>query len=249
MGTKRMLRQLVATKIALEATNTDWTSTDNPAEGEVLGETLRTHVNRAKARWLKRVMYETSASSTGKCFAYSVADHLNCVTLDCWAGTPRLVLLLGCKCTKTPQRAARELQRLGVLTIKHCGPGRYRYAPTFLAIDSDKIVRARGQTCPPTRDRNVDESLLSILPKSSSSTAVASKGSNGTPCAVSGYDRRQRGIIEISLASRLGPDGINILSRLAAIDDAIIDRMCRAHAAGMIGEPELAAARLAAEQS
>ena len=214
-----------------------------------MGESLRTRVNRAKARWLKRVMYETPASSTGKCFAYSVADHLNCVTLDCWAGTPRFAQLLGCKCTKTPERAARELQRLGVLTIKNCGRGRYRYAPTFLPADEDKIVRARGQNCPPNRDRNVDKSLLSILPKSSSSTAVAAKGSNGGALAASSYIRRERGAIEMSLASMLGSDGINILARLSAIDDAIIDRMCLAHASGMIGEPELAAARLAAEQA
>jgi hypothetical protein len=136
-----------------------------------------------------------------------------------------------------------------VLTIKDCGRGRYRYAPVFLPGEKDKIVPARGQTCSPDRDKNVDESLLRILPTSSSSTAVASKGSDGTPRAVSGYDRRQRGAIEIRLASMLGSDGTDILGRLAAIDDAIIDRMCRAYAAGMIGEPELAAARLAAEQS
>jgi hypothetical protein len=73
-----MLRQVVATKVAFGATNTNRTATDNWAEGEVFGESLRTRVNRAKARWLKRVMYQTPASSTGKCFAYSVVDHLNC---------------------------------------------------------------------------------------------------------------------------------------------------------------------------
>ena len=243
-----MLRQPVAPKIAFGAANLDWSAAGGSIEGEVVGESLRARVNRAKARWLKRVMYETAASSTAKCFAYSVADHLNCVTLDCWAGATRFAKLLGCKCTKTPERAARELQRLGVLTIRNCGRGRYRYAPTFLPVDNDKLARARGQTCPPNGDRNVDESLLSILPKLSSSTQVASRGSNGMALAVSSYGRRERGAIEMSLASMLGTDGINILARLSAIDDAIIDRMCRAHAAGMIGEPELAAARLAAEQ-
>ncbi len=244
-----MLRHPVAPKIEFGATNRDWTSTDNSAERELLGETLRTRVNRAKARWLKRVMYEPLVSSTGKCFAYSVVDHLNCVTLDCWVGTPRFAQLLGFKCTKTPERAARELQNFGVLTIKNCGRGRYRYAPTFLRGDEDKIVPMRGQTCPPNRDRNVDESLLSILPKISSSTEAAAKGSNGKTRAVSDYSRQQRGAIEVGLASMLGSDGINILAQLAAIDDAIIDRMCMAYAAGMIGEPELAAARLAAEQA
>ena len=245
-----MLRQPVALKIAFGAANLDRTAAGGSIEGGAeLGETLRTCVNRAKARWLKRVMYELTASSTGKCFAYSVADHLNCVTLDCWAGATRFAKLLGCKCTKTPERAARELQRLGVLTIKNSGRGRYRYAPTFLPVDNDKIARARGQNCPSNRDTNVDESLLSILPKVPSSTAVASKGRNGGALAASSYIRRERGAIELSLASMLGSDGINILARLSAIDDAIIDRMCLAHASGMIGDPELAAARLAAEQA
>lgn len=244
-----MLRQPVAPKIAFGAANPDRNAAGGSIEGEVVGKSLRARVNRTKARWLKRVMYETSASSTAKCFAYSVSDHLNCVTLDCWAGATRFAQLLGRKCTKTPERAARELQRLGVLTIRNSGRGRYRYAPTFLPADNDKIGRARGQNCPSNRDRNVDESLLSILPKLSSSTTVAFKGRNGTALAASSYIRRERGAIEMSLASMLGSDGINILARLSAIDDAIIDRMCLAHASGMIGEPELAAARLAAEQA
>ena len=194
-----MLRQPVALKIAFGAANLDRTAAGGSIEGGAeLGETLRTCVNRAKARWLKRVMYESTASSTGKCFAYSVADHLNCVTLDCWAGTTRFAQLLGCKCTKTPERAARELQRLGMLTIKNSGRGRYRYAPTFLPADNDKIARARGQNCPSNRDTNVDESLLSILPKVPSSTAVASKGRNGGALAASSYIRRERGAIEMN---------------------------------------------------
>jgi hypothetical protein len=32
-------------------------------------ESLRDRVNRAKARWLKRVMYDSPATSTQKCFA------------------------------------------------------------------------------------------------------------------------------------------------------------------------------------
>ena len=51
-------------------------------------------VNRMKARWLKRVMYETDVSSTAKCLAYAVSDHLNCVSLDCWPSQARLGQLL-----------------------------------------------------------------------------------------------------------------------------------------------------------
>ena len=73
-------------------------------------EGLVERVGRAKARWLRRVMYETTASSTEKCFAYAVVDHLNCVTLDCWPSQLRLAKLLDFKAEKTLQRAARGLE-------------------------------------------------------------------------------------------------------------------------------------------
>jgi hypothetical protein len=47
----------------------------------------------------------------------------------------------------------------------------------------------------------------------------------------------------------LGDGGIELLFKLGAIDDAIVERLCRAHAAGALGERELIAARLAAQQA
>ncbi len=211
-----------------------------------MNETLVERVNRMKARWLKRVMYETAATSTEKCFAYTVADHLNCVTLDCWPGPERLAKCLGCRCTKTPQRAARGLEELGVLTVKRGGLD--RYAPVFLPADEDKAVRAGGQDRPVNPDMDVDESLLGIQLTSSSSTKGLSDGTKGSQRPRLSYDRRQRGAIEIRLASMLGKNGLQILGRLAAFDDGIVDRLCRAHAEGRLGERELFAARLAAEQ-
>jgi hypothetical protein len=52
----------------------------------------------------------------------------------------------------------------------------------------------------------------------------------------------------MQLAAMLGKNGMSILGRLASYDDAIVDRLCRAHAERRLGERELAAARLAAEQ-
>jgi hypothetical protein len=46
----------------------------------------------------------------------------------------------------------------------------------------------------------------------------------------------------------LGDEGIEVLARLGAIDDSIIERLCRSYAAGALGPRELIAARLAAEQ-
>jgi hypothetical protein len=219
----------------------------DPTIAEPKIETLVERVNRAKARWLKRVMYESSATSTEKCFAYSVVDHLNCVTLDCWPSQIRFAQLLGFRSTKTPQRAARGLERLGVLTLKHNGRSRYRYAPVFLPGDADKIVPAGGQPRPPVPDSVVRESLLEIFPTSSSSMEAAGKTSERDWRPGPNYDPRQRGAMEIEVAAMLGNDGIEVLARLATVDNGIIDRLCRAYAAGALGERELAAARLAAE--
>src|ERR1700694_1287413 len=80
--------------------------TYNPQDDEACDpdsgpETLYKRVPRAKARWLRRVMYGTVATSTEKCFAYAVADHLNCVTLDAWPGQLRLAQFLRFKSIKT----------------------------------------------------------------------------------------------------------------------------------------------------
>lgn len=208
-------------------------------------ETLLDRVNRMKARWLKRVMYESTATSTQKCFAYAVADHLNCVTLDCWPGQDRLVELLGCQNVKTAQRAARGLEGLGVLLVRGGGRTGYRYAPVFLPGDEDKVVNTARHRRPEDADMNVHESLLPIHPKRSASRGL-SEGSDGEYSPA--YNRHQRGAIELQLIAKLGQNGMALLGRLAAHDDAIVDRLCRAHAEGRLAERELAAARLAAEQ-
>jgi helix-turn-helix protein len=75
-------------------------------------------ISRQKARWLKFVMHESKASATEKCLAYTIADALNCVTLDCWPSQPRLARLLGGVSVRTVQRAARGLEQLGLITIR-----------------------------------------------------------------------------------------------------------------------------------
>jgi hypothetical protein len=217
----------------------DRVDVDHPAEP------LIERVNRMKARWLKRVMYDSPATSTEKCFAYLVADHLNCVTLDCWPGQDRVAFLLGRQSIKTAQRAARGLEKLGVLTLRGGGLAGYHYAPNFLAGDADKAVTSKRQDCPPAADKNVDQSLLPIHSKESSPRGLSEeKDARSTPV----YNRRHRGAIEIQLATALGEHGMGILARLSAYDDTIVDRLCRAHAEGELGERELSAARLSAEQ-
>ena len=57
----------------------------DPSQDVVNGtkESLSKRFSRAKARWLRRVMY-SGAIPIEKAFAYVVADHVNCVTEDAW---------------------------------------------------------------------------------------------------------------------------------------------------------------------
>lgn len=210
-------------------------------------ESLSDQVNRAKARWLRRVMYGSIATSTEKCFAYSVADHLNCVTLDCWMGQPRVGRLLGWKSIKTVQRAAGNLARLDLLTFRRCRKANWRYAPVFVPSDWDKPVSEKGQPCPDQIDADVRQSFLEIHLKSDS-TAAEVKRPKERHQPAQPFERAQRGGLEIKIAEILGLDGMKILGDLSALDDRIVDRLCGAYVEGMLGERELAAARLAAEQ-
>lgn len=204
-------------------------------------ELLRDRVNRMKARWLKRVMSAPDLNPTAKCFAYVVSDCLNCVTLDAWPGQETVARLLGGRNVKTVARAAASLVAAGFLTVTRRKQIR-RYAPAFIAADADAPVPAGGQVCSARPDRNVGESFLSI-PRKSSSTGAAGEANRTR------FDPRRRGQFEMQVAKRLGTDGFEILARLHEIDAANLDRLCRAEAEGLLGEAELAAARLAARQA
>jgi hypothetical protein len=209
-------------------------------------ETVFDRVNRAKHRWLKRVMFDRGTSSSEKCFAFLVVDRLNCVTQDCWPSQRLIADQFGWS-IKTVHRVALALERRGYLRIIRNTHGSYRYAPVFVPEDEDKSVGAFRQNCPPVPDKNVDESYLGILINKSSPSSERSAGKSPTRIA-SNYDRRKRGSYETEIARLLGNGGFDILERLSEHDDAIIERLCRAYADGQVGTRELIAARLAAEQ-
>ena len=203
-------------------------------------KSLRDTVARVRARWLKRVMYEPTATPTEKCFAYIVSDHLNCVTLDSWQAPKRSAVLLG-KSKKTCERAARALERRGFLVIRRDRKHLHRYAPVFSSCDLDKIVPEKGQEVLANMDTVVHESILSIQAQSPTPTE-AGEGKK----SINEYDRRSRGQIELRLIEMLGHGGADLLARLSALDDSIVERLCRAYVFGYLGKAELAAARLAA---
>lgn len=208
-------------------------------------EPLRERVNRGKARWLKRVMYNSLATSTEKCLAFAISDHLNCVTLDAWPGLPLIATRLGFKHVRTVQRAAYGLEENGLLVVAHFG-GQWRFAPVFLPGDDVKEVAESGHSRPRRADIDVPESFLSILFKSVSRGPSEVRRGQEAPAASVRWPGR--GAVEIKVADWLGPDGMELLGRLGALDDSHVDRLCRAFAAGMLTERELAAARLAAAQ-
>ena len=206
-------------------------------------ETLFDRVARAKARWLRRVMYESPASAAQKCFAYIVVEHLNCVTLDAWPNQERLAQLLGSKAIKTVQRAARGLEAIGELHVGTDRKGRRRYAPIFRVSDYAKNVAENSQICPENTDRNDRESFLVIHPTKSFPTTTA-----GTVQAHPGLSPQRRGEIEVKVAELIGADGWQILGRLGEHDDAIVQRLCNAFEKSSLGLREITAARLAARQ-
>jgi hypothetical protein len=210
-------------------------------------ESLHDRVNRAKHRWLKRVMFDYGTSSSEKCFAYLVVDRLNCATLDCWPSQKLIADQFGWS-IKTVHRVAIGLERRGHLRISRNTHSSYRYAPVFLPEDEDKSVSASRQNCPPVPDKNVEQSFLGILTNQSFSSGREGRPGNGPTNFRSSYDRRQRGSYEAELAKLLGNDGFEILVRLAELDDAIVERLCCAYADGELGERAVSAARLAADQ-
>ncbi|MGA7807534.1 hypothetical protein [Bradyrhizobium sp.] len=209
-------------------------------------ESVYDRVNRAKHRWLKRVMFDCGTNSSEKCFAYLVLDRLNCVTLDCWPSQKLIAEQFGWS-IKTVHRVAIGLKRRGHLLISRNTRGSCRYAPVFLPEDEDKSVANARHNCPSAPDKNVEESFLGIqISKSSPSRACEASESLGG--VAWNYRPRQRGAYEAEVAKLLGNEGFEILERLSELDDGIVERLCRAFANGELGGRELIAARLAANQ-
>jgi hypothetical protein len=216
------------------------------ASATIMTESLRDRVNRKKARWLARVMYNSTATSTQKCMAWSVADHLNCVTLDAWPGLLGLSRRLGFMHQRTLERAVQGLEERNFLICRQV-EGLWRFAPVFGPGDEDKIVAAAGQSCHESADKNVTESFLRNPPNQSSSSGL-SEESKEVSIWRPQIRRGQRGAIEMQVAEWLGEDGFEVLSRLALIGDDVIDRLCKASVDGILTDRERDAARLAAAQ-
>ena len=206
-------------------------------------EPLRRQIARVKARWLQRVMYSW-ARPTEKNFAFVIFDHLNCVTLDAWPSQHTMAERLRCS-TKTIKRAAEGLERCLLISVAECGRS-HRYAPIFNNDDWDIDGQLDGQVCRRVTDENVYQSSSSIHSKS---TSIGGRWTERPIGRASKYKAAERGRWETQLAARCGSDGLDILSRLSAIDDGIVENLCRAFCDGELDEQEFETAKLAAKQS
>jgi len=199
-----------------------------------VGQTLHQRVSRMRARWLKRVMYSGDVSSTEKCFAYAVFDHLNCVTLDCWPSQRTLAELLGFESVKTIQRAATGLEEKEFIRITVFRRNSHRYAPKFLLVDEDKIVFKDRHSWVIDGDQTVHESLL--LTRLTPPTPTAAETAKQRHEATIRNARSHRGAYEIAVSEMLGPDGMEILHKLAELDDVHVQRLCLAYGYGVLGD-------------
>src|SRR5262249_51883326 len=162
----------------------------------------------------------------------------NRATHDCWPAQETIARKLGIS-LKTVQRSVRTLESMGVLQIRRSEKrGRtHRYAPVLTPDFSDPAKRhgsptAGGKEVPQSYLENPSRSYLGADRKDGGRAQRAS----------------DRGRIEIEVARRFGADGIEILNRLAEIDDRFVDNLCEAHRNGSLTDEALSAARLAAYQ-
>ena len=206
-----------------------------------------------KQEWLNYIMRMQALFPSYRLVAYFLVEHLNWATMDCWPSHKVLSDHVG-MCEKTIQRAISAMEQIGVLSAWRLQGSRhpFRYAPVyFRGKKQDTRVLSLGQRCPETMDARVHKSFLQNLPKSPLVNVPATEQRllalyEPTSHRLS-FKRSERGKLEPQIAQRL--EGFDVLSRLAAINDEIITRLCEAHCRNELSERQIRAAQLAAKQS
>jgi len=207
---------------------------------------------RLKEQWLYRTMCIGSLLPSYRVIAYFVVDHLNWSTMDSWSGQERLAGLVGTS-TKTIQRSLDAMEKVRLLTVWRRTGSRHplRTAPNYLPELRDATVPNSGLPGPQGSDTGVHQSFLGILPEPAlvgcRGSELPRTGKRRSARMALAFNPAQRGRIECQVAHLLG--GFDVLSRLAAIDDQIVTRLCQAHCTGNLHERQIKAAKLAAQQS
>jgi hypothetical protein len=209
--------------------------------------------SRNKMRWLNSVMYSGRLKAMACRVAYVIADRVNKVTGDCWLAHTTIARKLGVS-TKTIQRSLRTLERTGFIVIRYAdaNPRKQRFVPSFILGSDDGKDEggpSTGHNGSPTPDSGVHQSFYknlhrSDLPGEAPNGRTDSAGQRPT----NNFKQSNRGQLEVEIAKRLGPDGFDVLSQLAKVDDRIVLRLCEAQANNRLTTADLYAARLAARQ-
>jgi Helix-turn-helix domain len=203
-----------------------------------------------KEEWLHRTMMIGALAPSHRVAAYFIVDSLNWATMDCWPSHERLAGLVGVS-SKTIQRALSQLEAKNLLAVyRRAGSSHpLRYSPIYLTVAKpDTDVPQIGHVCPEKVDIGVHQPFLKTLPESSLKPATEQAGRlSRMGSGVLPFKIAERGRIEMQVAPLIG--GFDLLSRLAAIHDGIVTRLCVAHQTGCLDARQVRAARLAAAQS
>jgi hypothetical protein len=207
---------------------------------------------RLKEQWLYRTMRTSALAPSYRVVAYFLTDLLNWATMDCWMSHRFMAQLLSAS-DKTVQRALFAMEDIGAVSIWRLkGSSRpLRYAPVYLqAKTRDTTVGQSGHECSEQLDNAVHESFLSTQSISALSAAEAVKLSPAQNMHVQphlSFKLAQRGKLEVEVARLIG--GYDLLSRLAAVNEEIVNRLCEAQHRGIFEDRLIKATSLAAKQS
>jgi Helix-turn-helix domain len=205
--------------------------------------------NREKMQWLNAISLECEVNPTAFRVAYLIADHQNRVTGFAWPSRARLAGKI-CLSSRSIQRAVVQLEKLEWLAVDRqrersnryrmsWPPGRKPSAPPRDAEGEDKTVQDERQGCLRGEDKTVRQSYLNKYPKTFSSRLGVGKP---------GKRFSDQGRYESEIIRRFGPEMVEVLQKLNAVDPTTVERLCRMAQDGTLMSSDILSARLAAAQ-
>lgn len=200
--------------------------------------------NRKRLSWLNGICRDSLINDRSFRVAFALADHFNSVTGHAWPSINRLAERLHAS-GRTIQRGVGELEKRGWLSVSRRmdRSNHYRMAfPVELCLEVGKvaerddanIVGQTGHFCRDPQDRDVRQTFLSNLSRTSSSRL--SEGDRGA-----GSDR---GLYELRIAERYGPEIWNLFEELARIDPPKVQSLCDLERRGALTIADIETARL-----
>lgn len=190
---------------------------------------------RRKMRWLNKVMYDTALLSTDCRVAFVLMDFQNRATRDSWLAQQTIARKIGTS-VKTVQRSVSRLEKKGFLKIQRFGregkSNRYALELPYDDDCQDADVSSQRHGWPSASDSGVSQSYSNNLQISSLA---------GRRTKYVGRIGSDRGRFELEIAARIGSEGIEILNRLAEIDDRHVAAVCEQQRNGTLTDLDIQA--------